>query len=404
MSGESTVRVGVFATDPGMRVVQGYTTDRALVRQAVAQVHAVRHVGRGAEGGALGRAADTPRERQLVGESDAAAARVDRRRRRAGAQRLGESASVRTSCADPDRAEHAAVVRQSRSRAQGLRHVAGAARGGASRWRTIPGRKTIVFFSEGLPVSPSLSARLDSVIDAANRANVTAYAVDAKGLRAKSTLETARKEIDVLRRGAADQSATGRDRTEQPLTMAFERVEDTIKLDSRAGLARLADDTGGFLVEEIEQPLVGVPPHRRGQPVPLPADLFAEERHARRQVPRDPGQGRPAGHAGLRAQGIPRDPRAAGRRCRAATRPPRWRCSIARRCRTRFPIQAAGFSFPDPARPGLTPVARARLDRVRCASTWIASDPRIRDAGGRGRAAFATGRGTKCRRSASNTC
>ena len=45
----------------------------------------------------------------------------------------------------------------------------------------FPGRKTIVFFSEGLPVSPALSARLDYVIDAANRANVTAYAVDAQG-------------------------------------------------------------------------------------------------------------------------------------------------------------------------------------------------------------------------------
>ena len=37
-SGESTARVGVFATDPGIRAVQGYTTDRRLVRQAVARV------------------------------------------------------------------------------------------------------------------------------------------------------------------------------------------------------------------------------------------------------------------------------------------------------------------------------------------------------------------------------
>ena len=47
----------------------------------------------------------------------------------------------------------------------------------------LPGRKTIVFFSEGLPVSPALSAQLDAVIDAANRANVTTYAIDAHGLR-----------------------------------------------------------------------------------------------------------------------------------------------------------------------------------------------------------------------------
>ena len=30
MSGESDVRVGVFATDPGIRVMQGYTTDRSV--------------------------------------------------------------------------------------------------------------------------------------------------------------------------------------------------------------------------------------------------------------------------------------------------------------------------------------------------------------------------------------
>ena len=30
--------------------------------------------------------------------------------------------------------------------------------------------------------------------------------------------------------------------------MAMERVEDTIKLDSRTGLAKLAEETGGFLV------------------------------------------------------------------------------------------------------------------------------------------------------------
>src|SRR5204863_9060401 len=38
LSGESSIRVGVFATDPGIRVVQRYTTDRALVRKAVAHL------------------------------------------------------------------------------------------------------------------------------------------------------------------------------------------------------------------------------------------------------------------------------------------------------------------------------------------------------------------------------
>ena len=38
MSGDSDVRVGVFATEPGVRVVQSFTTDRSAVRRAVSQI------------------------------------------------------------------------------------------------------------------------------------------------------------------------------------------------------------------------------------------------------------------------------------------------------------------------------------------------------------------------------
>ena len=38
MTGESDVRVGVFATDPGIRVMHGYTTDRSAIRRAVSQI------------------------------------------------------------------------------------------------------------------------------------------------------------------------------------------------------------------------------------------------------------------------------------------------------------------------------------------------------------------------------
>ena len=38
MTGESDVRVGVFATDPGIRVMHGYTTDRSVIRRAVSQI------------------------------------------------------------------------------------------------------------------------------------------------------------------------------------------------------------------------------------------------------------------------------------------------------------------------------------------------------------------------------
>ena len=43
MTGDSEVRVGVFATDPGFRVIQAYTADRAVDPHRGGEGHAVRH-------------------------------------------------------------------------------------------------------------------------------------------------------------------------------------------------------------------------------------------------------------------------------------------------------------------------------------------------------------------------
>ncbi len=44
--------------------------------------------------------------------------------------------------------------------------------------------------------------------------------------------------------------STSRDSTDGPLTRVVERTEDLLRLDPQAGLARLAEDTGGFLVRD----------------------------------------------------------------------------------------------------------------------------------------------------------
>ena len=56
-----------------------------------------------------------------------------------------------------------------------------------SAMKAIPGRKSVVFFTEGLSIPPNVKARFESVIDAANRANVSIYPMDAAGLRTLST-------------------------------------------------------------------------------------------------------------------------------------------------------------------------------------------------------------------------
>ena len=53
----------------------------------------------------------------------------------------------------------------------------------ARQQQPLAGRKTILFFSEGLQAPPTLDHVLLAAISEANRANVSVYAVDARGLQ-----------------------------------------------------------------------------------------------------------------------------------------------------------------------------------------------------------------------------
>ena len=233
-----------------------------------------------------------------------------------------------------------------------------------------PGRKTIVFFSEGLPVTPSLVSKLDSVIDAANRANVTAYAVDAKGLRAISTLVDARKEMANFVEDRAQQTTLGADRSGEPMTMAMERVQDTITLDSRTGLAKLADETGGFLIEQsndLSSAFRRIDEDNQFHYLLTYApknNTFDGRFRAIRVEVRRPGAHVFArnGYRALRT--VP--PADAG-----SYETPALALLDRTPLPNAFPVHAAAFSFPDPARPGLSPVAV----QVSTASLQFTVDP-----------------------------
>jgi VWFA-related protein len=386
MTGESSVRVGVFAIDPGIRVVQRYTTDRSLLRQAVERVMPS---GTTAEEEKGEHADDLmARRRELAGESAAAGSlagtgAVMARTASAIGERESELRQIQTELNMIRSFDN--FERENRGYDTSLSLLAV-----VQSLSNFPGRKTIVFFSEGLPISPVLSAKLEHVIEMANRANVTAYAVDAKGLRAKSTLANARKEMESFGEDRLSQVATGTDRTEQPLSMAFERVEDTLKLDSHAGLARLAEDTGGFLVESNDLTSA----FRR-------IDEDNQFHYLLTYSPRNNAfdgkfrkihvtVGRPGtqvfARKGYRAIRMPTTIDAGSYEIPALALLDRAPFPNA------FPVHAAGFSFPDPARPGVTPVLvhvateslRFSVDRQRATySAQAAVVVRIRDGQGR---------------------
>ncbi len=109
----------------------------------------------------------------------------------------------------------------------------------------LPGRKTVVFFADGLAIPPNVQVRFDSVVATANRANVSVYTVDSAGLRVHSKGAEAARQINALGELGLDE------RLRDPKvawTTSLELNEDILKQDPVASLGILANRTGGFLI------------------------------------------------------------------------------------------------------------------------------------------------------------
>ena len=128
-----------------------------------------------------------------------------------------------------------------------------------SPMQNLPGRKTIIFFSEGLKLPPSVLQKFPSVINAANRANVSIYSIDAAGLRTEAGTTEAARELNAIAGAAMAQQARGSERgANGPYLRGLERNEDLLRFDSRSGLGQLSDQTGGFLIHDTNDLVSGI--------------------------------------------------------------------------------------------------------------------------------------------------
>lgn len=110
----------------------------------------------------------------------------------------------------------------------------------------LPGRKTVVFFAEGIAIPTAVLPHFRDVIATANQGNVSVYTVDAAGLRVHSKDQETAREVTAM--GAAGITLTPTGENKSSLRM-LERNEDVLRKDPRTSLTLLAQDTGGFLVE-----------------------------------------------------------------------------------------------------------------------------------------------------------
>jgi len=252
---------GVFGIDQALRTIQSYTDNQELIRQAVERATSTTTSTFVSGAGKVRDLSDrsTALSQQTSNQESAAGA--------AGAARDGAGASAAGAAIGQAATQQAFIEMETRiienfealERDQQGFATINSLLAVITPMRNLPGRKTIIFFSEGLALPQSVQTKFPSVINAANRANVSIYAIDSAGLRIESGTAEAAREINSLASRRMQQTARGNDTiTSAPYSKALERNEDLLRLDPRSGLGQLADETGGFLIHDTNDLKAGL--------------------------------------------------------------------------------------------------------------------------------------------------
>jgi VWFA-related protein len=113
----------------------------------------------------------------------------------------------------------------------------------------LPGRKTILYLSDGLVEPPARQDFVRRVVSAANRGNVTFYCIDARGL----TLTTSNEASAALAESAAATSRTQATVPSEPAVamkqaQQFDVMDQAAAANLQLNMTELAEGTGGFAV------------------------------------------------------------------------------------------------------------------------------------------------------------
>jgi VWFA-related protein len=236
---------GVFLADLSLVTIEPYTNDHQKLAAALKDV-ASRATSR------FDREATTGGLSQMYGDKDASVpvtASAESAGRTfdtgGGSQRTSAYENLMAAVQAPGMFERMLRDEQGHATTDALRAV-------IAGLGTLPGRKSVVFFAEGIAIPDNVLPKFQSVVAEANRGNISIYTVDSEGLRVHSSqAETARRingAGDMGLQIAADGSHNN--------PMLYD-LGDTLRRDPRTSLSLLADQTGGFLIENTNDLAAG---------------------------------------------------------------------------------------------------------------------------------------------------
>ncbi len=244
----TNVFYSVVALNTRLLVLQPFTNDKALLTAAIEKATA----GTGAP--------------KLISESDAIQSELKRLVSTNGATGSQQDANLLSSAnalanTAPGRSGDNTAPILARVMLDMLRFDAGAASQGTrlslaalralvQGLITMPGRKSVLYFTAGMVVPAELDVMFNNLVSLANRSNVTFYSVDTRGVMTASQNSEATKELNM----AAGASANAVTRTDggasKSEAMALDNAENSGRANNQLRIRDLAESTGGFLIGE----------------------------------------------------------------------------------------------------------------------------------------------------------
>jgi VWFA-related protein len=240
-AGETQALVGVFGIDLSLVTHQNYTRDSGKLRKAIAGVGTRNHA-QGESPGAGARERGQP----AAGGGNPLAVLQAGGQAAAQAAQGGAGAAVADAIAADMQRRTVATFNALEREHQGLSSI-NALLALVNGMREIPGRKSMVVFSEGFGTAGNARERFRSLVDTANRANVSIYAMDAAGLRTENTSTETKEAINAAAGAMLRRNPTA-DHMGSAMTQDLEHANEMARNDPHVVLGQLTDETGGILI------------------------------------------------------------------------------------------------------------------------------------------------------------
>ncbi len=233
----SNVYYSVMRIDPSLKILQPFTTDRKAVQEAVKL----------ATGGAESIVADLNLDNLRSQAEIGAAQGTDPSSIAGGPGTAAEGANIAA-------AEMARVVMQMVQLATDLEgqqmgsNAISALTALVKGQQSLPGRKTVLYFSSGLHLDNNVMHRFESLVGSANSANVSFYSIDARGLQSYSTAAAGARGLAQTAELSVRTMTDTSGRTQAAEMKQTDMGLDSLYADTQGNLNTLAESTGGFLI------------------------------------------------------------------------------------------------------------------------------------------------------------